>query len=157
MKNAHFYLFLGIDFNNVFIVGYGSVPVTSDLLTSSCRPDLCCMGSMCIHNGPFNGRADPVRVYCQPQVLTQNHMVFAMVRLWVCPIWNLGVWKLIMAATLEEIVAGILVASRSWMDGAMDQIRVGVFVWKSCNIMQFEIKLCVLVHVQFRQSMMLKK
>ena len=81
IKNEHFYLFLGIDFNTVFIVGYGSVPVTCDLLTSSCRPDLCCMGSMCIHNGPFNGRADPVRVYCQPQVLTQNHMVFAMVRL----------------------------------------------------------------------------
>ena len=157
MKNEHFYLFLGIDFNNVFIVGYGSVPVTCDLLTSSCRPDLCCMGSICIQMDHSMGELNP-------------SACIANLRFWPRIIWSLQWWgyefvqyetlvfeTLIMAAALEEIVAGILVASRSWMDGAMDQIRVGVFVWENCNIMQFEIKLCVLVHVQFRQSMMLKK
>ena len=42
------------------------------------------------------------------------------------------------------------------MDGAMDQIRVGGFVRESCNIMQFTIKLYVLVHVLVGRSMMLK-
>ena len=41
---------------------------------------------------------------------------------------HLGLKRSLKAATYDEIVAGILVASRSWMDGAMDQIRVGVFV-----------------------------
>ena len=79
MKNEHFYLFLGIDFNNVIIVGYGSVPVTCDLLTSSCRPDLCCMGSICIQMDHSMGELDP-------------SACIANLRFWPRIIWSFQWW-----------------------------------------------------------------
>ena len=57
IKNEHFY------FNPRYWfpqwVGCGSVPEKSNLLTSSCRLDLCCMGSICIQMDHSMGELNP--------------------------------------------------------------------------------------------------
>ena len=61
------------------LVGYGSVPVTSDLLTSSCRLDLCCMGSICIQMDHSMGELNP-------------SACMANLRFWPRIIWSFQWW-----------------------------------------------------------------